>query len=128
MGSIPAQGIYQFFLITVYSFFHTTEQHTLIYIYIVLFVYLAPVHGGWNAWSEWKPCSKTCGDGVRTRSRTCANPLPAHGGNNCVGDGTQTEHCNTVTCPRKYQTNLGSDHSKNNTLEPKLVESTCYET
>ena len=52
----------------------------------------APVNGGWSAYTT---CSKTCGGGIQTR--TCTNPLPAHGGSSCAGESSQA--CNTQACP-----------------------------
>lgn len=58
-----------------------------------------PVDGQWSNWSNWGPCSKTCNYGVRTRSRTCNNPAPAHGGKPCQGDANHQESCNLQKCP-----------------------------
>uniref|UniRef100_A0A0N5AHH5 Thrombospondin type 1 domain protein n=1 Tax=Syphacia muris TaxID=451379 RepID=A0A0N5AHH5_9BILA len=35
--------------------------------------------GAWTEWHSWTDCSRSCGSGVKTRSRTCI-------GQNCVGD------------------------------------------
>ena len=48
-------------------------------------------------------CSKTCGGGVQTRKRTCTNPPPPNGGENCSGLGSDssTRECNNQECPGK---------------------------
>ncbi|XP_076472602.1 hemicentin-1-like [Babylonia areolata] len=57
-----------------------------------------PVHGGFNNWGAWSACSKTCGAGVRVRTRQCNNPVPKYGGDVCSGDYFQTEMCNNMAC------------------------------
>ncbi|XP_022801516.1 coadhesin-like [Stylophora pistillata] len=57
------------------------------------------VNGGWSLWSQWGSCSRTCGGGSKTRSRTCTNPPPSAGGVSCQGSGFQTLSCNTEGCP-----------------------------
>ncbi|RZC38554.1 semaphorin-5A, partial [Asbolus verrucosus] len=57
------------------------------------------VHGGWSDWSAWSACSATCGTALKTRSRTCSNPAPAHGGRVCVGqDHTETSCAEIPPC------------------------------
>ncbi|KAM6954456.1 A disintegrin and metalloproteinase with thrombospondin motifs 13 [Aplochiton taeniatus] len=51
------------------------------------------VHGGWSSWSEFSPCSRTCGGGVTHRTRQCNNPRPAFGGSDCEGQDTDAELC-----------------------------------
>ena len=55
--------------------------------------------GVWSDYDEWGECSETCGTGSQTRSRTCTNPAPAHGGDECVGEETESQDCNTDPCP-----------------------------
>ncbi|XP_053571495.1 SCO-spondin-like [Bombina bombina] len=43
------------------------------------------VSGGWCEWSDWTPCSKTCGTEIVTRYRSCACPKPQEGGAECQG-------------------------------------------
>ncbi|XP_046600130.1 semaphorin-5B isoform X1 [Neodiprion lecontei] len=57
-----------------------------------------PKNGQWSQWSPWDKCSRPCGGGIRTRRRTCDNPLPSDGGAECPGCGFQIEDCNTHQC------------------------------
>ncbi|XP_055954275.1 hemicentin-1 isoform X3 [Patella vulgata] len=64
-----------------------------------------PVHGGWTEYklSATGDCSTTCGGGeqILTFTRSCTDPSPMYGGNDCVGDteSTDTETCNEYPCP-----------------------------
>jgi hypothetical protein len=57
----------------------------------------SPVDGGWTAWGE-SACSKECGGGTKTLTRSCSNPAPSCGGQNCQGESSKTEACNTQSC------------------------------
>ena len=59
------------------------------------------MNGGWGAWSSYSSCSKTCGVGIKSRHRSCDNPEPYGGGDNCVGDHEQSTYCNMKPCPCK---------------------------
>ncbi|XP_073239582.1 properdin-like isoform X2 [Porites lutea] len=59
---------------------------------------LCPVNGNWANWGSWSKCSKSCGGGFKTRSRTCSNPRAKNGGRDCVGSKTQTASCNASPC------------------------------
>lgn len=55
--------------------------------------------GVWSKWSTWQECSKTCGIGIRRRTRTCS-----YNGNKsylrCKGKQGQMKNCDTkLTCP-----------------------------
>ena len=41
----------------------------------------------------------TCGGGYQTRTRSCSNPSPSWGGQECVGNGTETNSCGEQICP-----------------------------
>lgn len=56
------------------------------------------VHGNWSAWGELSACSVTCGGGEQSRSRTCDNPPPAFGGDDCVGESEEIRPCNEISC------------------------------
>ncbi|XP_070688049.1 hemicentin-1 [Pempheris klunzingeri] len=57
------------------------------------------VHGGFSEWTEWGPCSVSCGVGSQKRLRQCNNPLPANGGRHCAGSDTETRSCQGKPCP-----------------------------
>ena len=35
------------------------------------------LEGGWTAWGSWRPCSTSCGRGLRRRSRICTVTHPS---------------------------------------------------
>jgi len=59
-----------------------------------------PVNGTWTQWGPWSPCSRTCGEGARTRSRTCQEPL--FGGQPCEGSASQKTHCKMADCCKNF--------------------------
>ena len=61
--------------------------------------YVIAVDGKWSEWSAFSECSKTCGKGKKTRTRTCTNPPPSGGGKNCKGKDNKTKDCNRRKCP-----------------------------
>ncbi|KAJ8313587.1 hypothetical protein KUTeg_008148 [Tegillarca granosa] len=54
------------------------------------------VHGNYGQWTDWSECSLTCEGGQQTRTRTCSDPMPECGGNDCssLGNDTETRSCN----------------------------------
>jgi hypothetical protein len=60
--------------------------------------------GHWTDWSSWDPCSVTCGNGTKERTRTCSNPAPSNGGADCVGTNKDNDGCNEAVCD-----GMGSD-------------------
>ena len=112
---LPPQTIYTiiiYFLHLPYrSLFVLCHQHCIKQNHFVSFIHcfctcihFFSVHGGWVDWSEWTPCSSTCGDGTQSRERSCDNPIPANGGDACDGPTNQTRRCNLATCPGDRQT------------------------
>lgn len=57
------------------------------------------MHGEWSNWQSYSTCSKSCGKGRQTKTRTFTNPAPAHGGNGCRGSSSYTKDCNLTKCP-----------------------------
>uniref|UniRef100_A0A3B4ATM9 Complement component C7 n=1 Tax=Periophthalmus magnuspinnatus TaxID=409849 RepID=A0A3B4ATM9_9GOBI len=47
------------------------------------------VDGSWSCWSAWSVCS----GGSKTRIRSCNNPHPRNGGQQCTGKPTEMEEC-----------------------------------
>ncbi|XP_053120701.1 SCO-spondin-like [Hemicordylus capensis] len=62
------------------------------------FLQACPVNGAWASWGEWSDCDAECRGGVRSRTRTCADPPPKNGGQPCPGDAVQMETCNRQPC------------------------------
>uniref|UniRef100_A0A7M5XD32 SUEL-type lectin domain-containing protein n=1 Tax=Clytia hemisphaerica TaxID=252671 RepID=A0A7M5XD32_9CNID len=58
-----------------------------------------PIDGKWGAYGAYSKCSKDCGGGSQSRSRSCNNPAPKYGGKACVGSATDSRACNTQNCP-----------------------------
>ncbi|XP_062620365.1 uncharacterized protein LOC134281944 [Saccostrea cucullata] len=61
------------------------------------------VNDAWSSWGSWTSCSKSCGTGKQTRSRSCTNPKPSGGGKSCSGLSLDGRYCNTKTCPAPTQ-------------------------
>lgn len=59
------------------------------------------VDGAWSEWGDFGDCSVKCGHGTKTRTRTCNNPEPANGGDDCYGDDTDSMYCYVYKCPGK---------------------------
>ena len=59
-----------------------------------------PINGGYSPWSVWSSCTRTCANGTKSRKRTCSNPAPRYGGNNCsvLGTSAETTNCSNP-CP-----------------------------
>ncbi|XP_045891335.1 A disintegrin and metalloproteinase with thrombospondin motifs 3 [Micropterus dolomieu] len=59
--------------------------------------------GTWGAWSKYGSCSRSCGTGVRFRTRQCNNPAPSNGGQDCPGVNYEYQLCNTDDCPKHFE-------------------------
>ena len=72
------------------------------FLFVIILISLidAPARdGGWSEWTPWTSCSHSCkppvGDlALKTRQRTCSNPPPALGGEDCKGNENDVELCN----------------------------------
>lgn len=47
--------------------------------------------GGWSEWSNWSPCSASCGGGQQYRTRVCER-------NDCEGNSKMARACNIQAC------------------------------
>ncbi|XP_033475997.2 A disintegrin and metalloproteinase with thrombospondin motifs 3 [Epinephelus lanceolatus] len=59
--------------------------------------------GVWGSWSKYGSCSRSCGTGVRFRTRQCNNPAPSNGGQDCPGVNYEYQLCNTDDCPKHFE-------------------------
>ncbi|ELW70463.1 A disintegrin and metalloproteinase with thrombospondin motifs 3 [Tupaia chinensis] len=59
--------------------------------------------GNWGSWTKFGSCSRTCGTGVRFRTRQCNNPMPINGGQDCPGVNFEYQLCNTEECQRHFE-------------------------
>ena len=55
------------------------------------------VNCAWSAFGEWSACSKTCGEGIKSRSRIIQTPA-SNGGIECQGKDTMIATCNEQEC------------------------------
>ena len=54
----------------------------------------------WSEWTDWGPCSTTCGWGLTERERQCSD-TDTDGA--CRGEATQTDACQIKPCPSEYR-------------------------
>ncbi|XP_068167251.1 A disintegrin and metalloproteinase with thrombospondin motifs 3 isoform X2 [Antennarius striatus] len=59
--------------------------------------------GAWGSWSKYGSCSRSCGTGVRFRTRQCNSPAPINGGQDCPGVNYEYQLCNTDDCPKHFE-------------------------
>lgn len=58
-----------------------------------------PIDGRWTRWGTWEPCPVSCGGGIQLSKRSCTDPAPAFGGDNCEGESVRSRSCNERGCP-----------------------------
>lgn len=63
----------------------------------VVYVLVVNIH---SKWTEWLVCSKICGGGTQSRTRTCTPPQ--YGEETC-GALSESRICNVQSCPCKYE-------------------------
>ena len=60
---------------------------------LLLTTIIAPIDGQYTQWSKFSSCSKTCGEGHQTRTRTCTKSPPSKCGKDCIGADKETRSC-----------------------------------
>lgn len=102
-----------FFIVTVLIFYHVQNLEAA-------FVVKSRennrhIFNHWSNWSEWSICTRTCGGGVRQRSRICSRSFGRYNQPSpliCLGDTTEYIICNSEDCPsgtadfREFQCSL----------------------
>jgi hypothetical protein len=53
----------------------------------------------WGGWNQYSKCSRSCGGGNQTRSRS--KSMTEKFGGSCSGLPTEIRTCNTHNCPSK---------------------------
>ena len=53
--------------------------------------------GNWMEWGAWTDCSSSCGNGVKSRDRSCSDPR-----HTCVGFPQQRASCHIKECPPTF--------------------------
>ncbi|XP_062609191.1 uncharacterized protein LOC134270936 isoform X2 [Saccostrea cucullata] len=60
---------------------------------------LCAIDGNWSKWTSYSECSVKCGNGTRTRTRSCNDPPPQYGGLDCAGNASESINCTANECP-----------------------------
>ena len=68
--------------------------------------FIVPIQGGWTSWAATSNCSGICVGSIQTRARSCTKPVPAHGGEDCIGNSTDTVECGTTPCGNMFSSFL----------------------
>ena len=55
-----------------------------------------------------------CGGGTQTQTRTCSDPAPANGGQECEGEDVKTRECKTSSCSKPLDLNQGQGIKSSN--------------
>ena len=74
------------------------QERFFTYDYYVCIIYIVDCQ--WNSWGSYSACSKTCGGGTKTKSRT--KSVDENSTGSCSGSSTSTTGCNAQECPGKF--------------------------
>lgn len=84
------------------------------------------VDGGWSTWKVSSSCSKTCDQGILMEARTCNNPVPLNGGQECQGQHTRFTTCNISPCPLQPTTSTQQAVGLTGSATPVTTGSTGF--
>ena len=62
------------------------------------FLIQEPRAGHWGKWGSWGSCSVSCDEGMKSRTRTCDDPSPKNGGDDCPGASESKTTCVLKSC------------------------------
>ena len=86
-------NIYDWYLIDL-IFWGSPWQYNFFLYWIIWISQL--VDGGYGQWTSFTKCSKSCGEGSKTRTRKCVETR-----RDCSGPASQVKKCKLVSCPGK---------------------------
>ncbi|XP_052788572.1 A disintegrin and metalloproteinase with thrombospondin motifs adt-1-like [Mya arenaria] len=66
---------------------------------------------GWLPWSAWSKCSGSCGDGIKTRQRTCQNVVTSLLLGNCTGQDQELVQCSQWNCSVLFRARGVADYT-----------------
>ena len=63
----------------------------------------------------------TCGPGTHTRTRSCDNPAPEHGGDDCGELTEETDPCEITPCPGKSVTETNTVNTRHSPIVGSML-------
>ena len=85
-------------ILTLHTSFSSKRRMVSVERILIIIILLFSVNGGWSQWSGFCGCTRSCGGGVKIRSRKCNSPAPNSCGSTCPGKAVEQVPCNTQAC------------------------------
>ena len=85
------------------------RMHLLFYLLYLISIFLANSEIQWLQWSNWSECDKSCGSGIRVRTRSCSSRYNNDSSKLCslLGDkSSQIQSCQNPECKRMEYRNF----------------------
>lgn len=93
-----------------------SERNSHIFSWLLL-IRVCVYIGEWGCWSDWSPCSVSCGVGSRHRARKCLSMGTDLNGSGCEGSSVEYGECEQPLCDCKCIVLVCyCDHDPRNTL------------